>query len=29
VIGMMSNNNIDSTSGSFLGFAMPNITDED
>jgi DNA replication licensing factor MCM5 len=29
VIGLVSNNNIDSSSGSFMGFAMPNITDED
>ena len=29
VIGLVSSNNLDSSSGSFMGFAMPNITDED
>jgi DNA replication licensing factor MCM5 len=29
VIGLVSSNNLDSSSGSFMGFAMPSISDED
>jgi len=29
VIGLVSSNNLDSSSRSFMGFAMPSISDED